>query len=218
MPLPVSSVIASDAYARLRGQAAQMKGLVQQFRTQVAAGTVYSEFALQVLATAIATQQVASEVMATPGLVPYAAMVIGAGSPVAISGTLTAGNATVTALSSSAALLMGMGVVGANVPAGATIMALPDATSMTLSAAPTASGAAVALTCTLDVAGLFHAALASLAGFQQALLSDYPHDATTGVLQDRTFDAQGNVQPARFAASLFSASDSAAAAFLATLN
>jgi hypothetical protein len=61
--------------------------------------------------------------------------------PVVRSATLASGSTAVTGISSTAALSLGMRVTGTGVPAGATVADVPSATSITLSAAATSSGA-----------------------------------------------------------------------------
>lgn len=59
---------------------------------------------------------------------------------VTISGTTTNGSTSVTGLSSTAALAVGMKVIGTGIPAGATIAAITSGSALTLSANATASG------------------------------------------------------------------------------
>ena len=66
------------------------------------------------------------------------------GSGVAIptqSGTETSGSATITGLTSTAILSVGMSVTGTGIPASTTIASIVSATSLTLSAAATGTGA-----------------------------------------------------------------------------
>lgn len=63
-----------------------------------------------------------------------------------LTGNTTSASLTVSGLSSTASLEVGMLVAGTGIPAGATVATIPNATSVTLSAAATASGTAVAMT------------------------------------------------------------------------
>lgn len=57
-------------------------------------------------------------------------------------GTFTSGNATVTGLSSTTDLYIGMPIEGANISAGTTIASIPSATSITMSAVASGNGTA----------------------------------------------------------------------------
>ena len=79
------------------------------------------------------------------------------GEPVALIGVITSGQATVTGLSSTSGLVTGMGVAGVGIPAGATILAITGATTLTLSANATATNIVAALTFNpvpLDLTGI----------------------------------------------------------------
>jgi hypothetical protein len=58
----------------------------------------------------------------------------------------TNSNTTVSGLSSTANVAVGMSVSGTNIPAGATVVSIPTATSIVISAAATGTGAGVTLT------------------------------------------------------------------------
>lgn len=76
------------------------------------------------------------------------------GPSVAITGTTATGSASITAVSSTAGLIVGQPISGAGIPANATILAIGVGT-ITISANATASAAAVALTAgELQVLGL----------------------------------------------------------------
>lgn len=64
---------------------------------------------------------------------------------VVLTGNTTSGNASVTALSSTANLAVGMRVFGAGIPAGATIATITSSTAITLSANATATATGVSL-------------------------------------------------------------------------
>lgn len=61
-------------------------------------------------------------------------------------GNTTSGSATLSSLSSTTSLEAGMLVAGTGIPAGATVIAIPTSTTVTLSANASATGSAVALT------------------------------------------------------------------------
>jgi len=63
-----------------------------------------------------------------------------AGSSVVLTGTTTSGSATITNISSTASLALGMSVTGTGVPNNAAITAIIDGTSITINANLTASG------------------------------------------------------------------------------
>ena len=67
---------------------------------------------------------------------------------VSLTGNLASASATVAALSSTAALRVGLAVSGTGIPAGTTVAAINSATSITLSAAATANATGGALTFT----------------------------------------------------------------------
>jgi hypothetical protein len=67
---------------------------------------------------------------------------------VSLTGNLASASATVAALSSTAALRVGLAVTGTGIPAGTTVAAINSATSITLSAAATANATGGALTFT----------------------------------------------------------------------
>lgn len=64
---------------------------------------------------------------------------------VSTTGNTTNANATISGIPSTAALSIGMKVVGAGIPAGAAILTIASATSVTISANATATAAGVAL-------------------------------------------------------------------------
>ena len=63
-----------------------------------------------------------------------------------LNGNTTSASTTVAGLSSTSSLEVGMLAAGTGIPAGATVTAVPNGTSVTLSVAATANGSAVALT------------------------------------------------------------------------
>jgi hypothetical protein len=69
----------------------------------------------------------------------------GATPPTGLTGSTTSASTSVTAISSTAAIVVGMSVSGAGIPVGATVAA-KTSTTITLSAAATATATAVALT------------------------------------------------------------------------
>jgi hypothetical protein len=69
--------------------------------------------------------------------------------PTGITGTTASSSPTITALSSTTGILVGMAVSGTGVPTGATVISIVPGTSITLSANATASGTTVALTFSL---------------------------------------------------------------------
>lgn len=216
MPLPLTATNAADAYARLRAQATQMHGLAAQLQAQVSAGTVYPEFLLDVLATAAATIAETQGHMRTPGVDAYAQAAMGT-APVAATADLAAGSATIQNIPSGSGLVIGMTVSCAGLPAGTTVQAVPSATSATLSQAATATVAGAPLSAHFDIKTQVSAALDALGALRAAILAEYPRDATTGVLQDRTFAADGTVAWARPRASSFPQTASAVAGFLAAV-
>lgn len=82
----------------------------------------------------------------------------GVGAGVVLNGTTTSSSVTVASISSTANLQIGMRVSGTGIPAGATIATIASATSITLSAAATAS-ATVSITYTGTVVKLKSAKL-----------------------------------------------------------
>jgi large repetitive protein len=76
--------------------------------------------------------------------------------PTDLTGTTTTGSSTVTAITSTATLEPGMAVVGAGIPAGATIQSILSSTSILLSANATASGAGIDLSFPLTLANTVH--------------------------------------------------------------
>jgi hypothetical protein len=65
---------------------------------------------------------------------------------VVTAGTTTSGSATVTGISSTSSLAVGMAVSGTGIPAGTTVAEVTSSTAVRLSAAATATGSAVSLT------------------------------------------------------------------------
>lgn len=63
-----------------------------------------------------------------------------------ITGNITIGSATITALASTVMLAVGMPISGSGIPAGATIASIVNSTSITISAAATATAIGVILT------------------------------------------------------------------------
>ncbi len=97
--------------------------------------------------------------------------------PVAMTGTTTATSTTISSIADTSGLFPGMGISGTGIPAGATVATIASGTSITISAAATASGA-VTLTFTRWLASgppLHHAVEAD----QQAGSQDAWVDLTT---------------------------------------
>lgn len=217
MALPVSTTTAADAYAQLRNQAGLMQTRAQQLVTQLQGSTAMPEFLLDCLSLGRATVTRCQQIMATPGLVAYSQTSIGGGSA-SVTGTTTAGSATVTAISDPSQVVPGMTVTGPAFAASTFVRTVdPANATATLNQAPIVAGTAEAMACVLDLKTLVDNALTALQRLVTALLAEYPQDATTKILQDRTFDAFGNLVWARPAATGFPQTLAAAQAFLATV-
>lgn len=71
MALPVLNTTPADAYFQIRAQGQQMRALCLQLQEQLAAGTVYAAFLLDVQASAIARIQEIPPLADVPGLGAY---------------------------------------------------------------------------------------------------------------------------------------------------
>lgn len=94
-----------------------------------------------------------------------------------LTGTLSSGSTTVSGLSSTTNLSVGMPAIATGIPAGTTVASIPSSTSVALSQAATASGSASILfgiACWLDAAGYYGDGTGAFASTTQLTLgSDY---------------------------------------------